>query len=87
MNISVRDRPLISVRVGDTNHAQISINNETIIHDERHIDYIGEYDVKPSKNETILKTNGKAMTSDVVIEAIPFYKTKNAKGGNTVYIG
>lgn len=51
-------------------------------------DYTGEYTVTPLPNvEQILRTRGKNLKHDVVIEQIPYFETSNQAGGYTVTIG
>lgn len=49
--------------------------------------YEGEYDVIPTFNLQTLDTNGKLMTDDVSVYAIPVSEVENLAGGYTVYIG
>lgn len=50
-------------------------------------DYAGSYDIRPNVNEQIIPTADKHMTQDVTIQAIPFFKTTNPQGGETIIIG
>ena len=49
--------------------------------------YSGSYSVDPSFDRQVLETSGKAMTNDVVVEAIMVSRTTNSSGGRTIYIG
>lgn len=51
------------------------------------VSYIGEYDVTPKFEQTILETKDKTMTDDVTVRAIPVSRTSNPSGGKTIYIG
>jgi hypothetical protein len=49
--------------------------------------YKGNYIVTPNIDEQTMDTNGKMMSDDVTIKAIPFFNVSNNAGGKTVYIG
>lgn len=49
--------------------------------------YTGSYEAVPSFSRQVLDTSDKILTEDVVVTAIPVYKTVNLSGGNTVVIG
>ena len=49
--------------------------------------YTGPYTVTPSTNQQTLQTEDKAMTGNVVVNAIPYTETDNAAGGKTLSIG
>lgn len=49
--------------------------------------YDGSYVVTPKVSEQVLSTAEKVMSDDMTIKAIPFFKTSNQMGGDTVYIG
>ena len=49
--------------------------------------YEGSFDVIPAVSQQVLATADKFMTSDVTVQAIPYYDVSNTKGGSTVYIG
>ena len=49
--------------------------------------YEGEYTVIPKVIEQTMPTKEKVLTEDMIIKSIPFFKTSNNSGGNTVYIG
>ena len=48
--------------------------------------YEGTYDVTPKTKEQTLPTAKKYLRDDVTVKSIPFFKTSNQTGGNTVYI-
>lgn len=48
--------------------------------------YEGDYVVTPKVDQQVMPTKGKVMAQDVTIKSIPVFKTRNASGGNTVYI-
>lgn len=50
-------------------------------------DYTGNYNILPEVKEQIIPTSNKHMTEDLTIQAIPFYKTTNPQGGETIIIG
>lgn len=50
--------------------------------------YDGEYEITPHADKEIrLLTAHKYMNSNVMVSKIPYYKTSNLGGGETVYIG
>ena len=50
--------------------------------------YDGSYSVVPKvENSVVLPTNGKAMTDDVTVAAIPQFTVSNLSGGYTLIIG
>lgn len=50
--------------------------------------YTGEYTVTPlAFEQTILETAGKAMLDDVTVLEIPYYRSSNPDGGDTIFIG
>lgn len=49
--------------------------------------YEGSFDVIPAVSEQVLATADKYMTSDVTVQAIPYFDVGNTAGGSTVYIG
>lgn len=50
--------------------------------------YTGDYVVTPlAWEETVLPTYGKLMTDDVTVLEIPYYRTSNPQGGDTIFIG
>ena len=49
--------------------------------------YEGAYKVTPKVTSQSLPTKNKAMTQDIVVEAIPFYVVSNFSGGKTANIG
>lgn len=50
--------------------------------------YDGSYEITPLPyTDTLMETNGKRMTDDVTVLAIPYYETTNESGGYTVNIG
>lgn len=48
--------------------------------------YDGDYVVTPKVTEQMLATKDKRMIDDVTVLEIPFYKTINVAGGDTVFI-
>ena len=50
-------------------------------------DYLGDYSVTPKTIQQTLSTIDRHMTSDVVIQAIPYYEVSNNSGGTTATIG
>ena len=49
--------------------------------------YTGSYTIRPEIDEQIMETEGKLMTNDVTIQAIPYHSVDNAEMGQTVIIG
>ena len=50
--------------------------------------YTGDYSVTPKVAEdTVLKTKGRKMTKNVVVEGIPVREIRNQQGGITLLIG
>lgn len=49
--------------------------------------YSGAYTVTPAPAAQILPTEGRKMTGDVTVLAIPFYEVSNGSGGITAIIG
>lgn len=50
--------------------------------------YEGEYTVTPlAWEQVILETANKTMRNDVTVEEIPYYRTSNPSGGDTIFIG
>lgn len=50
--------------------------------------YEGSYHIIPALyRQQRMRTHGKSMTSDVLIDAIPFTETENPQGGRTIVIG
>lgn len=50
--------------------------------------YEGEYVVTPlAWEQTVLDTGGKLMYDDVTVLEIPYYRTSNPQGGDTIFIG
>lgn len=49
--------------------------------------YLGDYDVVPGREKTVLETAAKVMDDDVTVHPIPYYQVSNNSGGTTVYIG
>lgn len=49
--------------------------------------YDGNYLVEPNFEGTVLKTKGKLLQSDVVINPIAVSRVTNPSGGKTIYIG
>ena len=49
--------------------------------------YRGETEITPKKEEQVLETKNKSMTSDVVVYAIPYAEVSNIAGGTTATIG
>lgn len=50
-------------------------------------DYDGEYTITPSIHEQELDTEDRHMIENLVIKEIPFHKTDNIYGGQSVTIG
>ena len=60
---------------------------DQIITGETNVDYyIGDYEVTPKVEEQKLETKNLLMEKDVTVHKIPFSKTSNNAGGNTVVI-
>ena len=52
------------------------------------VPYEGEYVVTPLPwEQTVLGTTGKMMLDDVTVLEIPYYRTSNPYGGDTIFIG
>lgn len=50
--------------------------------------YEGSYHIIPALyRQQRMRTHGKSMTSDVLIDAIKFTETENPQGGRTIVIG
>lgn len=49
--------------------------------------YMGNYDVVPGREATVLETAAKVMDDDVTVHPIPYFQVSNLSGGKTVYIG
>ena len=49
--------------------------------------YTGDYSVVPGVEEKVLKTKGKMMKGNLIVEKIPYFDVGNNAGGSTVYIG
>lgn len=50
--------------------------------------YEGNYIVTPKAFEqTVLETKSKLMLDDVTVLEIPYYRTSNPSGGDTIFIG
>lgn len=50
--------------------------------------YDGEYIVTPQAwEQVILETSGKLMSDDVTVKEIPYHRTSNPSGGDTIFIG
>lgn len=49
-------------------------------------DYDEIYEVTPSVEEQMLKTEGKLLSKNILIHAIPYSETTNKSDGITVYI-
>ena len=48
--------------------------------------YDGPYEVTPDTLGRSLATEGRYMTENVSVKAIPYYETSNEAGGSTLYI-
>ncbi|MBQ7214319.1 MAG: hypothetical protein IJS25_07295 [Bacteroidales bacterium] len=76
----------IRVRPTPIKPARIETGSYKII--EGGTPYEGEYTVVPQAYDaTILDTQGKVLSDDVIVTAIPYYETTNPQGGYTVTIG
>lgn len=75
---------IVSGRLSGTSTLCGGVSIPTVIHNEY---YDGETTVVPSDYDKVLHTNGKTMRDDVTVVAIPFFRTTNVSGGDTIYIG
>lgn len=51
-------------------------------------EYSGEYIITPlAFEQTTLETTGKLMRDDVTVLEIPYYRSSNPHGGDTIFIG
>ena len=84
--IVITNRPMQCISVSNASPQEISIqsNMQVVIGGEV---YSGSYDITPKVEAQTLPTRDKVMVDDITIQAIPYYETGNAQGGNTVYIG
>lgn len=48
--------------------------------------YEGEYNIVPSRQDQVLPTENKRMTSDLTVEKVPYFEVSNASGGTTAII-
>ena len=48
--------------------------------------YTGDYEVTPKTTAQTLETAGKVLAKDIVVNAVPYFKTSNEQDGWTVYI-
>lgn len=71
----------------DESDSQINIRIENVGSGINLPKYDGGYDVTPTVDGTVLKTEQKVMEQDLTINAIPYFEVSNTSGGNTVYIG
>lgn len=80
----------LSIDVEIDTHAQVldvETSSVVVVRDTSDLPtYEGSYEVIPKMTEQTLDTKRKYMTDDVRIKGVPVYKTKNDKGGYTVYI-
>lgn len=66
----IEDHANIQMVANGGNSVALAIENVRNVYTNRPA-YTGEYTITPSADRQILSTNGKRMTDDVVIEAIP----------------
>lgn len=80
------NRPQIHTEVHN-NHPEIDIS----IHSgsgPHYDEYEGPYTVYPDPTDIqILETENKLMTQNVLAMPIPYFRTSNPSGGDTIYIG
>lgn len=48
--------------------------------------YNGEYSIRPKMSAQVLPTKGCVLYEDVVVQAVPVFRTSNTSGGTTIYI-
>lgn len=86
INIEIMDNEELSI---DTIDDAYDIDGEIITNTVfkcNHTTYQGNYIVTPKINNQVLPTKNKALSDNITILEIPFYKTSN-ETGQTVYIG
>ena len=79
-------KPKIDIGVSNT-HPRINVEISPG-GGRRYDEYAGPYEVYPDPVDfQILETENKLMTQNVLAMPIPFYRTSNPSGGDTIYIG
>ena len=86
ITISIPSVQAVALAVVPPPKINVSIGCGGVRHDAEIYD--GEYIVTPLPwDQTILETAGKLMADDVTVLEIPYYRTSNLQGGDTIYIG
>lgn len=50
-------------------------------------EYVGDYEVTPTNKDVVVDTDGKVLSEDIVVKAVPTYTVTNTAGGTTFIIG
>lgn len=67
-------------------YVTLNVEQVRVVRDERP-EYDGELTITPSKADQVLETEGKAITQDITVLAVPYVETGNVSGGYTAIIG
>lgn len=85
-NIAFEDNKILEqVQFSESAGGSAAFGEVQIMHTGGEI-YTGAYDITPRVDKQVIPTQGKVMARDMTVKSIPFFKTSNDSGGNTVYI-